>query len=474
MRILVIGNSIHHGKTVLFLIREILALDPTVQATLVCYASVCPKFAEVVGDAPIEIVTFEGTPLPSADRTTEGFDDSVSRTSFLRSMLKFKRSVASLSASPVLGPVLTAMRETTPGHVLRERALTARLRVEKQLAEAVFDRVRPDVVVAFGDRHPDLEAPLLRVARDRGIKVLLPYTSYSGKDILVEVRKSDGMYTATGRSLYRRAKAKRYRDQVHEGLLYQSPHILAAYDQFGALSRYPWCLGNGLSDAVCVDSAATADRYHRDGVPREKLRIVGDVVYDKVVDVDRRREAIRAGLMERYGFDPSKRLIVVALPQLAEQGVLDWETHWKEMRFLVEALTRTGQNVLVSLHPRCKSEDYAFLEKEYWCRIAQERLAEFVSAPDVFVANYSSTVIWAILCGVRVVVVDFYGLNYTFFDYLRSVVSIRDRAKLDAALQQAVHGPAPDFSEDWRALSRDRVFDGRTIQRYLDVLREIS
>lgn len=478
-RVLIVGSSLHHSKNILFLVREMIRMDGSLRATLVCYGSQKQSYAELVRDSPVELVTFEGEGVNEA-APGQSFDVSVSKTGFLKGILLLKSSLARLPRSvPLwrkpLERTIAWAKHSTPGLIIRERAVIARLKEEKRMAERLFDGVRPTLVMAFGDRHPDLEAPILRVARDRGIKVMVPYTTYSGKDILVEVRRSDPNHTVTKPvSLYRALRARQFVDQLHEGLFYQPPHTLAAYEKFGALSRYPWCLGNGLSDAVCVDSAITAERYRGDHVPAEKIRIVGDVVYDKVADTLRRRCDLRETLIAKYGFDRTRKIIAVALPQLAEQGLMAWDEHWKEMRFLVDALSREGQNLLISLHPRMKASDYAFLEKEYDCRIAEERFADFVSVPDVFVANYSSTVVWAVLCGVRCVVVDFYGLNYRFFDYLRSVRIIRDRAALAPALAAALHGEAPDFSEDWRALSREAVLDGKTIQRYHDLVRELS
>ncbi len=89
-------------------------------------------------------------------------------------------------------------------------------------------------------------------------------------------------------------------------------------------------------------------------------------------------------------------------------------------------------------------------------------------------AAYSSTVVWAVLCGVKTIVVDFIGLNYEFYDYLKSVSIIRDRNRLRSTLAAAIQGGAADFSADWKALSRQEALDGRTIHRYLDLFHELA
>ena len=46
--------------------------------------------------------------------------------------------------------------------------------------------------------------------------------------------------------------------------------------------------------------------------------------------------------------------------------------------------------------------------------------------------------------------------------------------KLPKDLMTAVREGGADFSDDWKALSRDKVLDGRTIERYLNLFRELA
>lgn len=480
LNLLVIGNSAHHTKSLLFLIRELMRLDATVRATLVCYAAQQNTFAEMISDSAIQLTALdckqgaEHGALPAINKERRPTSKFLTATNLIKQYLVKVPNAAPIMRRP-LKALIAAIKQTTPGLILRERTVIARFQEEKRMADQLFDRVAPNLVLAFGDRHPDIEVPILRVARERGIKVVIPYTTYSGKDVMVEVRKNDPDFQSTRPfSLYRRMKAAHFREQLHEGLFYQPPSVLSACERFGVLSSYPWCLGNGLSDVICVDGEVTAQRYRNDRVDPEKIRIVGDVVYDKIADSFKRRGEIKAALVQKYGFDAKRKLIALALPQLAEQGVMAWEPHWKEMRFLAEQVSKTQQNLLLSLHPRMNPEDYAFLEREYPCRIATERLSDFVSAPDLFIANYSSTVIWAVLCGVKTIVVDFYGLNYRFFDYLQSVSIVRERERLQPVLAASMTANHVDFSADWKALSREQVLDGRTMQRYLNLFDELT
>lgn len=464
----------------MLLVRELELMDSDIEAWVTCHASQRQYFEALVAGSAIRVASFEGEVDTSASVTAPSFEKSVSKTPVLKALAILRHSVGRVNAAPggmhrLLARTIEVARESTPGHLFRERALVLRLKQEKMMAESLFDRLQPNLVLAFGDRHPDFEAPILVVARERGVKVVIPYTSLSVKDIAVEVRRKEAGFNARKPfSVYRWMKAAHFRDQLHEGLFNQPPSLLTAYEKFGALSKFPWVPGNGLIDVICVDSEATSRMYQKDRVPKERIRIIGDVVYDKIADTLGRKDAVRAGIFSKYEFAPDKKLIVLALPQLAEQGIMDWDSHWKETCLLVDEVSRSGQNVLISLHPRMDAAQYAFLERDYPCRIAQVRLAEFLPAADVFVAAFSSTVIWAVLCGIKTIILDLYKLNYAFFDSLESVVVVKTHADLQSRLGEVISGAHTDFTSDWEALSRNAVLDGRTVHRYKELFQELA
>ena len=160
---------------------------------------------------------------------------------------------------------------------------------------------------------------------------------------------------------------------------------------------------------------------------------------------------------------------MLSMPQFAEQGFFTPERHWAEIENIMRALSHSGCNVLISLHPRVKIEEYLYLEDKFDCRIARERLADLIPAANVFVAQFSSTVVWAALCGVPTVVINLYDWQTSFYDYLQSVRVITSHQELVPSINKALTHPS-DFSHDWNVLSRDTVFDGRTTERYWNIL----
>jgi len=338
----------------------------------------------------------------------------------------------------------------------------------------VIDDFNPDIIIANGDRHFGMEQAVLKIAKAKSIKVIVPYMIFSCEAGPLKTREDNPLYKYSPASPFITKKVvKRYPDQVissnGSNYLFYPPSKTIALNKFGTLSSYPWYVGNGLSDVVCVDSEHSLSRYLDNKVPKEKLRLVGDMSYDTLHDAYSHKEEIKKRLIEQYGLASDKKIAMLSLPQLGEGNVVSWDRHWQEVFFLIETLRAFDVTILISLHPKMHYENYTFLEKKYNCRILKERLYEVLPIADLFVATFSSTVIWAILCGINSIVVDFYGYNYTVFNFLETVPIVSEKETLHKHISEFLDSK-PDYSNDWKRLSRDKVFDGKTIERYKDLL----
>lgn len=364
----------------------------------------------------------------------------------------------------------TAAHWNSPAQYLLYRRQLRRLEGLYAVAVRTLAEFRPDVVLAFGDRHGDEEAAFLKAARTRGVPVIIPYMALSDIDSLVEPRLAFPLNRDLPFApLFNKWVFRRFRGQMVRGMLYYSPPHALAYHRFGTLPTNAWTIGCGPSDVVCVDNRSTFDRYLGYGVPESRLRIVGDSSYNSLHEAWLGKEELISLLRGKYGCRPGRRAIVLAVPQFAEHDQMTWERHWEEIGFLMRTLDGLGQNLLLSLHPKMDRSKYAFLEREYACRVLDERLVQVLPAADLFVAGFSSTVIWAVLSGVKSVVMAFHGIDSDVFGFLSTPDIVRDRARFAPVLAEAL-AQRHDFADDWRALSRNEVFDGRTVERYRELL----
>jgi len=271
-------------------------------------------------------------------------------------------------------------------------------------------------------------------------------------------------------SFYKLWSYVRLRHQIYRGIFFQAPFILNASKRSSILSRYPWWTGNGLSDVVCVDSEHTRLQYERHQVPKEKIAVLGHVQYDRVFISHQQRSSIRQALRRQYSLDEEKALLILSMPQYAEQGYVSWEEHWQDINAIVGNISEAGQNLLLSVHPRSDVSQYRYLEQAFGCRILTQPLADVIGAADVFLASNSSTFVWSALCGIPAVAVK--SPVRFLYEHLTSVLQVDDSQQLTASIKSLLSGPAIDFSHDWDLLSRGLVFDGKYKDRFRLLLEQ--
>jgi hypothetical protein len=477
MRILVVCNSLHHSLNTLLLAEQLIAIAGHGEVVAFCEPG-NESYFESGSDARITRV------LPFAPATLEALDTNAAISTndhvykvngavkFVELLYRRLARFRAQSKSEFVRILIDFLRNTTAGSYLQQRRLIRYYRTQVFLAEKLIKEYAPTMVLAYGDRHIDFELSILTSARRHKIRILLPYSTYSGVSGMVKIRELQGNYSKYWPfSLYRLYATLRLKAQIRDGQFWQHPSLLMALDQLKMLTSNPWCMGNGPADIVCVDNAGTLERYVEEGVPRSKLRVVGDTAYDALFTSFASRENLRESMISERLIYRERKTVVIALPQFAEQGLMDWPEHWREIESLLSEVCECGQNILVSLHPRVNPADYRHLESEYPLRFAREPLKNLLPVADVFVAVNSSTVFWSVLCGIPVVVLDYFGLDSSLFADLDSLVYVRDRNALGKAVKKALFDADPDFAADWRRLSRDQVFDGQVARRYYELTK---
>lgn len=336
---------------------------------------------------------------------------------------------------------------------------------------------KTDLILSYSDRsHDYVEGAVLAAARKYGLPVILPYIAQFEIDAAFEYRTdSNGVLKPEfnphkKRSLYKIWSHALLREQLYKGAFFQEPCLMNAARKRGILSSYPWSVGNGLSSLVCVDSQATKEKFERWRVAPEKIRITGQIQYDEVFYSYQNRSQLKEAIAAEYGFEKQKSLLILSLPQYAEQGYLTWEAHWLKIEEILTQAQLAEQNLLLSLHPKSKLEDYQFLEERFSCQIAKQPLAKIIGAADLFLASNSTTLLWPVLCGISAI--SFWSPVPFYFGHLKSISLVNEPAELAGAIKQVTSGPPVDFTEDWERLSRDQVFDGNYVTKLAGLLLE--
>jgi len=338
------------------------------------------------------------------------------------------------------------------------------------LSKLVADN-KIDVLLLNGDRHLGYEPIFLKIAKVNNIPSIVPYlVDFADKNRILTsepITKKINRNPLVSRYII---KSQEYLNYKIEENSYYYPHPIAnALKKFGVLSSNPYVMGCGKVDILCLNNNYYKNLYIENGVTNKKIRVLGDISYDTLHARFANKEKIKEEIIKKYALDNQKKIIVIGLPQLGEHDFLPWDQHWEEINFLVSSADSVKQNILISLHPKMDRNKYEFLEAKYCCKILEEKLVNVLPIADIFVAFYSSTVVWSILCGIKTIVVDFYDLNWTMYDFLTSIKKLHIKDDLVPVLKSTLDNEV-DFSRDWHNLSKVDVFDGNTIHRYIDLI----
>lgn len=321
-----------------------------------------------------------------------------------------------------------------PDHL--ERAETARWRLllaaQHKASRQALEQLSPHCLVISDGRVHNWELPLVQASQDLNIPTIVPPVALAGdRYTLTRRRSGPSNHGELHPRLLRDYPAQAIWDpRQRRHVFYYPSQVLPALDSLGMLPPNPWLLGGGRAGLVLVESEQVREQRLAQGQDPSRLRITGHPGHDALFAGYQRRMALREDLVKAYGLDPVRPLAVAALPQLGEQGTLDWDTHWRETRFLAQTFHELPAEFLVSLHPKMNPAEYRFLEQEYGLRVANERLSAILPAADLFLATYSSTVPWATLCRVPALVFDFYKIEFRLFDDLPGVVTVTEREAL--------------------------------------------
>lgn len=356
------------------------------------------------------------------------------------------------------------------------------IRRQKRLARRLIEVSSPVAILLNGDRHAGLELPLIREAANSRIPTIVLPSGYSSAEGSVRFREDTPIYwvhQGPFRWINRLTKLlfpyQTYNtDDGRTFLFYPAWWTLAAWIS-GILPQEPWYVGGGHTSVVAIDGAETEQRYLSYGIDKKKLVITGQPEFDALYEIYSNKKRIREELVQKWHLDPQRKLLICALPQMGEHKILPWDRHWREIDFLVEAVSSQDANIVLSLHPKMNSEQYAYLCDEFPVTISEYPLSQILPIADVFVATFSSTVIWAILCQIPTVIIDFYNLGYNIWDKFEGCVIERNRNEFKNTLNRILNDEK--FYSQLQQYQRESShliapFDGKAMERIIHLVKQ--
>jgi hypothetical protein len=342
----------------------------------------------------------------------------------------------------------------------------------------------PFAICMTGDRELGFVQPLLRVGLDLNIPTIISLPASPQADGQVLVRQAHHRFhVAPGRRppLLNRVAVRTYPEQVRHTkygpLLFSPGWLILALKSLGMYPDNPWVTGCGNSRFIMVDGEWSRQQYIASGVPEHKIKIVGDLSYDALYAAWQNRGDIRERLFATYGLRRDRPLLIFSVPSMAEQNILPWHAHWQQIHGLLKVLAECDANVLLSLHPKCAYARYAHLEHKFGFPICRERLYHLLPAADLFITHYSSTVQWAILCHIPVIICDLSHAKIGTYSGFEGVVAEPYSVdRFQRTLLDIVHNTERHqalVAAQRRAAAQLAAFDGTSNQRFIALLESI-
>jgi len=322
----------------------------------------------------------------------------------------------------------------------RALALLRGILADRRRLRAVFARLQPAMVVLFDDRsvRPDLVAA--RLAAGRGLPVVVvPFAISSVEgDTLMRQDKPEHAVSLGRWGWLKAMVARRWPGQVQGGLLFFNVFDTLALTIAGILPPRPWVQGGSGVDMICASCADERSYLLAGGISQGRIAMTGQPSLDGLSLDFPSREQLRDSLVTKYRLAAARPLVICAVPQDAEHGLVDWGRHRELTDRLFAALARSGAAVVLSLHPRSKRSDYEPLATRHGLAIADEALASLLPAADLLVGTFSSTIRWAIGLAIPALVVDALGLDLNLYRDLEGVTVFDDHAAFSELLVRFV------------------------------------
>ncbi|MDC0319501.1 hypothetical protein OAM02_02825, partial [Verrucomicrobia bacterium] len=282
------------------------------------------------------------------------------------------------------------------------------------------------VIVTCADRVPGMELPLIYAANKLKIKVIIPYTMSSYRDICLLVRKNDSLHQVSKYPYFIKILLGKIKHKNnHNGCMYYDVSNYLALKFIGWLPDDPWIIGSTNKVIVCVDCEYNRQLHLKNRVGIKNIAIVGNYYTSNIKTSNKI-------------LNVNKKIALLALPQVVEQNLISKKDFKVICIDWINIICSHGFTVKISLHPHMELSEYKFLDGiRESVEIITCRISEKLNEADIFIAQFSSIVWWANALGIRSIVLDHFGKNFNWFNGIEGVTVTKNNDDFIQALKNS-------------------------------------
>ena len=397
-------------------------------------------------------------------------------------------------AGALLLPVLALVEKLWTKRLLARRVRRAQVEGRTPVwgahfgyAQRLMEQLAPDLLV-FGQEFPgSVNAYLTRLAARRGVPtVIIPFALGTTKE-MCESLAGNPLHDTEFSLLNRLAAAwfpRWVNDYGTQELLRLPGARILMIEAMGLAPEHPWLPNSSRVDRILTESPAMDRYYRRMRFPESQLRLTGAAADDEMAALRTFRDELRVRLCRKLGIDPARPLLVCAWPtnqfgsrQRAVEFVNYQQVCDAWARALATVRRTSDYNVVIRPHPVTDREFLASVLRPYRLKATEIDTMELVPLADLFVACVSSTLRWAIACGLPAINYDCYDYGYTDFDPARGTFTVKRYSEFERILDQLTGDSAAyaAAAAAQRASAPDwAMHDGRSMERIFAAIDELA
>ena len=313
--------------------------------------------------------------------------------------------------------------------------------MELSIARLLIDQLRVTVIVLAEHIAERDSIVWLRVAAERGIAVTVIAQHLADRRGTVGTYSSRIEYSLehpANQDLTKLFPHWRLAEYGNRLVRVPAPQALAQ-EWWGIAMTRPWVVNSEPLRSVWVESDFLAESYMLEGVRGSYLSTVGSPHLDQLAQITKPQTyAEKSEVWEQLEIDRRKPLLLCALPANLYPDRRGWEcATYRELvdRWLQSLRKVKNLSVLVALHPSAGGELEAQV-KNWQIPYIHGASPDVLPHASVYVACISSTISWALACGIPVVNCDAYGLEYGIFQKAHGVWTVRTCYEFEQALSE--------------------------------------
>ena len=275
----------------------------------------------------------------------------------------------------------------------------------RRFGERLVREARPDVVI-FGpfNSYGRASNAVFAAAKRSGIlMVCIPFAPLMGEPYQILERSESlrrgniGPIVRADYDLFNRFCGLLFRSWTRAigpvRLFHSDPAEVIAGRLAGLNFTDGWQKPSPYFDKVFVPSEHSLHCLRIADYPMERVVLSGVPRMDNIIR-SLGSEAARREFYNAIHLPFESPFIVLNVEPLAEHKVSTWDEHWRLFRATMSAATSPGMPVVLSLHPLCLPENYAFAEREYGAIVRHSKsIYELTAFSAIVISSICSTLL---------------------------------------------------------------------------------